>query len=344
MAYNPRAQNLPNPRRTNREKFIDVHEILNEEMARQGGVLSQDAGDDFRQPMIRQQPARRPKNIPVGHPTNTFIHEEKQVPRSEVGLKGVGCISVRDCYLYFDSEFYDEIDREKGHIVFDIAEINGGKPLHNIVEMELCKLFVPEVEKEAWEASFWFFRRATISIEKLLGGETSAVGKGNFRYHFLCEADPGGIAREIIPLKNRYFFKYPVNELSEARFIFKAPKKVISIPQEVFTVTAVSATPGRFTTSIPHGLSTTTTHTVYFTGFNSGDPVQDAIVNDPDGHLVDIPDAVTVQLSASGASAFPGPFAGLTATMAIGARKIAFQMRFREITEKDTNYLLATTE
>jgi hypothetical protein len=109
------------------------------------------------------------------------------------------------------------------------------------------------------------------------------------------------------------------------------------------TTTYVSLKPdGALTAQAP---TTNTTggveYAVFFSDFNSNDSALNAIVNRSLGHMVTALNATTIQLTNTPQAVFPAFGLPLpTATMVVGYRRIAFEMRFRTVSPTVTNGIL----
>lgn len=337
----PQRHNIRGPRRRNNE--IDVHEMSKQQLAKQ----DKDHGDGYKFVTKGNYPISNQKNPSLIPGVYTSV----PTPTSSANIQpGAAEIGISDTYLYFNSfENVSNSDLENGVISFPIPSINNNKPVQNIIELECTRFFMPDITEGATDPDFWFFKRAYIYIEQLSATQ-SALAFNQNKYHFEFEVVPSGISVEMVPIRERskYTFTKPVRDLTEITFRILRPPffERVPIPQSLFGMTPVSGTtPGRVTTSEPHGLPVTAGP--YPTGYvavtikewssNGPASVNSAMVRSG-GHMVNVIDANTIEFDSTAGVDFALVTSG-SGVLGINFRRIAFEMRFRSIVSSITNYI-----
>lgn len=342
-------------------KELDVHEMLKQEISGQKrdddiayrihqsqtgrseeGVTTRALAPHIRSGVDLDGKIRQGRGTTIPKPVTPFI--PGPTDRNNIG--------VSDTYLYCDSfNKRDNSVPSEGLLIFDVQDLNNQVPIKNFIELEIIlPFFIPEPDvDETYQPSFYFFRHLLIFIEAIGGRQFVNGGSGRI-FHFDLELDNAGgnIFRAHDGL-SKYVFTYPVRDAQELQIRFKTPLKNIELPQDVFDVTAVASVgPApfnqRFVTSVPHTLTIGAQYSVYFKSFNSTTGALNSVINNKKGHIVDVTDSTTVQLTNTPGSNALGTAVDLnanpaTSKMCVGERRIAFILRFRELKEDITNYI-----
>lgn len=254
-------------------------------------------------------------------------------------------IGFRDWEMYFDTVFLTAPSNlDNGEIVFNIADINNGRDIGNVIEVHIGPIFFPIPAQSAAQPNFYFYRRVYMSIAALPTTQAVRASNGNV-YHFEYEVNNlTSIAVLLDPIKESFFLQTPLVNINEIRMHFTVGPYFtpIPIPRALVQVISVAGSnPAQFrittpgvTTSIigPTGAQPAPGVAVFFTLF---DPVP--AVNSTQGQYVtDIDvDGVTFTVGAfnfTAVGAFP-------ANMVIGKNRIAIPMRFTTVENKNTNYI-----
>lgn len=277
-----------------------------------------------------------------------------QAPTDKIERKDIG---IKDTYILFNTcQKKVGSNPNEGLYVFDILPRNNDVPIENIIEMELLPFYIDEVETDpSYQPNYYFMRKLRIYFEIIAGKQYINAGDfgqdtGTNRFHFDAEIQNAGINFKIEPLNETYIFGFPVRDLSELRVIFATPYKTVRFEEDCFDVTAVSAVPPppnadrRFRTSVPHNLPIGSTVSVIFQNFSSTNATLNNIINNPIGHLVDVIDTVTVQLTNTPGANAIGTSVNTSgnppsAEMIVLERNIQFTVRFRSLQDHLTNYI-----
>ena len=237
-----------------------------------------------------------------------------------------------------------------GLLVFDVRNLNNQSPLKNIIETEITiPFYIPEPLVDAtYQPSYYYFSHVQIEIESVAGYQ-HVNGGPTTKFHFDLETETAGGA--IFRLRNgssKYIFSYPVPSIDEIRVRFKTPLRNVEFLSDVFNVTVnVAGAPPfnqRFITSVPHSLTIGGQYAVFFRNFNSTNIPLNTTINDTRGHLADVIDSTTIQLTNTPGSTGLGTAVDIignpaTAQLYIGERRLAFILRCREVKEDETNYI-----
>jgi len=302
-----------NPQRNgNRCDAVDIHEMMKREIKRGGG----DSGGNYNM-------------MQVGTSGGVAQQNQQQITNKEIGIK--------DTYIYFDSATAEAFNNSDGSMTFSIQNRNNQIPIENVIEMEVNEFYFPKVVTLPTQPDFYFYGRTTMVIDEIKTAQ-SIQGTNNFRFHFEFNVTPAGIAVLFTPIENKFIFMKPIRDLQQVTFIYKAPTKVIPIPQEILV--GIVSLANIVTFSVPHGLDPAASHTIYFAQFITVNAPTQAILSDPNGMLLlpaNITSTTTITLPGV---VFDPTDAGKNITIYVGARKIAFTMRFRSIVDYKTNNII----
>ncbi len=341
--YNPRRV-APNHVSRNRFREIDLHALQVQELKNQKDEGGYDGGGNnrIRSTIITNELENLP-NIQdsIPQPARSFQTQSVTMPNG-----------ITDTYIYFDSQEADQYDLAGGKLTYSILRRNNGNPLQRIIEMEIFPFFFPEIQlpivldnlaRPHAQPGFWFYNDAEMSLIEIKSTQ-SISALNQFRFHFQFDVQPYGIVRKFVPKNNLHIFPVPILSLNDVTFEFRAARKLVPIPQEVFTGTLYpNTTPVTFVTNTPHNLDPTVDHTVFFSIPGLTYSVDDYnIINNPNGIYLmaiysDIPNNTTVNIDLATGSAAA---TGIPGTMYVGANKVAFTMRFRSLADKVTNTIV----
>lgn len=313
----------------NRARDPQVRQLLLEELYDQtedrslGSTLSlaQIETDEIKERQFNEERRRRPQVAP-------------KLLSTEFG--------IADSYLKFDSRARDSSsDISNGLLSFNITELNQNQPIENIIEMQIGTFFIPDIATPVDVPDYFFFKQVTILIEEMQG--QAHFGPDGTRYHFDLRVIPAGIANELVPAANegKFIFTKPFRDISLMSLRFKAPFKNIVFPDDVLPFNASPGTsPARIITAAPHGLPVASTVAIFVSDFVSGIGNVDNIINSPDGHMVTVIDATTLEFSAAAGFDFAGVLTAVPGNAFIGERGIRFSMRFRTLVNIKTNTIV----
>lgn len=322
----------------NRGKNVDTHEMLKKELYQQAGVPDPSYAARYAIPGFSGT-----AGIPYGG-----------VPGSggTPGAPGAsndkveGPQGIVDRYFYLDTDFKDSASNlTQGELVFDISQLNQSKPIEQIIEMEMSDFFFPEIDTGVQFPSYFFFRRMYAFIREMAG--QAVFADGNKRFHFEFGVQPSGISNATTRVGgHKFIFTTPFRDLSRATFVFTKPPNfsTVMFEQDNFNFNAVAGSaPAQITTTVPHGLTIGDDVSIFLSGFGSDVGNIDSLVNSQDGHLVNVTNTTTLTFDPIGTTGFD--FTNVTTavpgTFLVGFRRIAFTIRFRSTSEKETNTIVA---
>lgn len=262
-------------------------------------------------------------------------------------------VGIADTYVFLDStEKEPNSDPSQGIYEYDMLKLNNGFPIENIITMEILPYYFPTVPVDAsYQPDYFYFNRIFIELEDITAQQTVNTGIRTRNFHFEFNITPAGIMNYAKPLNKKFIFGRPQRDISRIRLRFKTPlNRMVTFSEDVWDVTAVIPAPGpppanrRLQTSTPHGMPVGSTQALWFVGYNSGNEQLNSVINSVNGHLADVIDAYTVQLTTTPGAQLIATTLTLTggipsAKMRIGERRIAVTMRFRVLKDHSTNYV-----
>ncbi len=156
---------------------------------------------------------------------------------------------ILDTYFHCDSRFKDPSSNiTNGELIFSVIQLNNGKSISNIIEMELGDFYIPVVDDFPAELPVpqrFFFRRSTILLNEL--STQSFNGANNSRHHWEVEIEPSGIANRVRLVNSKFIFAKPARDVANMTFQFRTPSGPIPFPQDTFAVIPLRNTsPPRF--------------------------------------------------------------------------------------------------
>ena len=325
---------LETPR--NRNKFIDVHELQKQEIILQGG-----AGGFIADGKPLQDQFRRYEYLAdVADDADKEKNEDIQSVEVVNNQETFG--NIKDHYIYFDSTAKKSSlsDLNNGVIRWEIPELNQNQSIGNVIEMEIGNFYIPNISTATGFPQYFFYDRLNILLEE--AQSQSIRAQNATRFHWELDVQPAGISYSATPVNKKFIFQKPVTDISTATFRLTAPLKRTAFQPDVMTFASQAGTsPARITTSVPHGLTVASTVAIFVSGFTSGVTSVDLAINDEDGFLVTVIDATTLEFPAVGVAGFDFTAVGVVSgQLVVGFRRIAFQVRFRSLTDEKTNAIV----
>lgn len=329
--------NIKTPEKKSR--FVDTHELLKQELILQGGAGGfiadgEPLKDQYRRfeylTDIADDSSAKDKNKGK---------EEQHMTIEAINKSLTAIPHIRDNYLYFDStaKISSISDLAAGKMSWSIPLLNQNQPLENIIEMEIGSFYIPDIPTAATFPQYFFYERITVLLEEVQAQSVRA--QNSIRFHWELDLQPAGISRAATPVNPKFIFQIPFRDLSIATFSFRAPIKNTQFQPDIMGfVSQAGTSPARITTNIPHQLAIASINTIYVSNFLSSISIVDQTINDPDGFLVTVINATTLEFPALAVAGFDFAAVGVVqGDLVIGFRRIAFQVRFRTLTDTKTN-------
>jgi hypothetical protein len=309
----------------NRYNKIDTHEILKQEIYRQGADI-----------MPTQPTAPAAVITPVQTPVKRGGFEDNE--------------------LYFDSTQRDMTsDYSIGEIKWNIPTLNNSLNIDNCIAIRTREFYFPKIYPATNSPEYFYFLRVFMEIQT--APSTQAIlGPGGNKYHFEFEVkNLTGQSVKLVPINDVFYFRSPIGHLSDLQIRFMVPPATSQavtfprIPIPADTVQVMSLVTGGFgynpirfsiisndTTVLgPIGLTGTPGLAVFITGYTSNDPAVNAAVNNINGIFVtNILDINTFEIGGINANTVTAQY---MATVYIPKNRIAFPMRFTSITDVSAN-------
>jgi len=319
-----------------KSRFIDVHELQKQELILQGG-----AGGFIADGKPMQDQYRRYGYLTdiSEEATEKDKGKEEHFTVEAINKSLTAIPHIKDTYIYFDSvaKISSVSDMAVGRIQWSIPAINQNQPLENIIEMEIGNFYIPDIPTAATFPQYFFYNRLTVLLNEM--GSQSIRAQESTRFHWEADLQPAGISQWATPVNKKFIFQAPFRDVSIATFIFRAPLKAVAFRPDTLTfVSQAGTSPARITTSPPHQLAVASLNTVYISNFASGVSSVDQTINDVDGFTVTVIDATTLEFPPIGTAGFDFTAVGaVNGDLVIGFRRVAFQVRFRTLTDVKTN-------
>jgi hypothetical protein len=321
----------------NRCNAIDTHEVLKQEIYKQG----YDYDTNFRFG-FNQAPTMGGAPGTPATPTPTMG-----------GPSGPG-VGFEDYELHFDTLNKDtSSDLENGEVKWSITSINNSQDIKNCIQIKVGPFFFPKVSNATGNPDYFFYRRVYMQILGLPSTQAILAPNGN-QYHFEFEVENlNSIAVRLNPLKDTFFFQRPITSLTEFQVRFMVPHgfKKVALPADKVTLISVNnSNPARFTivggeltTEVLGALGATTAPgiAVYISGFTTADTAINNAVNTTEGvYISNIVNSTSFEISGIDLTGI----AASNATMVIPKNHIAFPVRFTTVRDQLTNYVSAIHE
>jgi hypothetical protein len=348
------------------ERAIDIKEMMKTEIGRVGeqdisyrlhrgdssiADMNRDDVRDNVDPLSKHQYVPGSIYIPGSHAEVPRPVAFQETPTSSATREMIG---VSDVYVEFDSfERLQPSKPEEGLLVFSARSANDENPIDNIIEMQIYPFFIPRAATDpTYQPDFYFYRRITVAIQNIAGVQFVKKSQKTSRWHFELEVENAGSMWRLNPTvdEGKYVFTKPIRDLNIAEIKFRAPEKDAVFQPDCYDAIAVNPADfgpsgdRRVRTTIPHGLTIGSQTTVFFKDFNSTNSNFNAIMNDVNGHVVDVVSSNKLQftntplgnLLGSAIDVAGNPAAG---RLCIGERRIRFVIRFRRILPTLTNWI-----
>ena len=263
-----------------KNKWEDIHAILNEELTKQGKT------NDIEYRVHKAQTEKSEAIETISKP-----------------LKDLS-VGISDKYIYCDSfDKRDDSVMNQGLLIFDVRDLNNQIPIKNFIEVEIIlPFYIPEpLVDTTYQPAYFYFGHILIEMETIGGYQYVNAGLGK-KFHFDLETESaGGVIFRLHRGLSKYIFNYPVRSLQEISIRFKTPLRNIEFLSDIFDVTVnvagIAPFNQRFITSVPHSLIIGGQYTVYFKNFNSTNGTLNTTKNNTIGHLADVIDSTTIQLT-----------------------------------------------
>lgn len=319
---------------TNRCNSIDTHELLKQEIYKQG------AGDTDNN-----------YQLGVTADPNSAAASAIQSVAPPSGVTGIA-----DTYLYFDSRAKDQSSNlASGQMKFSVVNLNNQQPIDNLVEMRIASSFYfPIPPYPAGVPSFYFFKRLYMQIASLPTTQ-SVLAQNGRTFHFEFDMDTSSsIAVKCSPTLDTFYFVQPITTMTDFNLQFTVPDGFtpVPIPNDTIAIAPISNTnPAQFqvlgldTAFLSIGLVGVPVPTVaaFITGFQAayGSNLLNSTVETTQGLFIDN------VLSSNIFSVSALNFSGVTFVQAVGSmapsmflpkNRFAFMMRFSSIKQQNTNY------
>jgi len=276
--------------------------------------------------------------------------EEIRPESSQVGFE--------DVELYFDSTQREPVSQiANGVLGWDVPLINNTQEIENCVEITMGDFYFPKVYSSAGKPEFLYHHRVFVEFQGAPSGQ-SILGPGGNRFHWEFRViNITGHAVKLVPVRESYFFKSPLNYINAFVIRFMVPSTIPSIPlfkniplpREVAPIISLTNggfgyNPARFqvtegTTDIigPIGATIAPGVAIFITGFASGTALVDSAINDAEGlFVITVIDATTFEIFGVDSSAL---VAGFPASMYVPKNRIAIPVRFTKVKDQLTNYI-----
>jgi len=342
-----------NVRRTqDRNKFVDTHELLKAEIYRQGEDLEYKFAvantTPLMGPVLDVAPVApvAPAAAPASSPATTAASN-----------------GIEDYYLYFDSlAKASDSDTANGELKFSITQLNNSQPINNLIQIQMLSSFYFQAFKNSTtKPDFYFFRRAYMQIPSLPNTQSVQTIQNLFHYEFEVD-NLTSTAVKFTPVKDKFYFRQPINGLNEIIFRFIIPTgipdgsfKRLPLMQDTLNVICNALNPATFTitggtdvynfvdadiaTALPYVIPAPGI-AVYISGIVSTATTAANNAMDPQGwYVTRLINLTTFEIAGLDLTTFAGTE---TAKIVIPKNRIAFQCRFSCIKNTITNYLVPT--
>lgn len=303
--------------------------------------------------LLKTQIGDSGSNITAVDSSSPYVTDTNTAAQSD----NVTDYGFEDYEIYLDSTARDQIsDTDNGILQWAITPYNGGQELRNIVEFYISKFLFPRVMfQDSAVPDYFYFRRVFIEIVNT-PTQNAIIAPNTTRFHFECEvADINSQAVTLVPIKQTFFFRRPIDSLGIIQLKFSVPSHnpgqqggftAIRIPKEnVFVNLIAGSNPARFTmvngdTTLlaPIGiLPAGEGIAVYMSGAATGSPTVNGQINSDAGmYVTNIVDINTFEVGAIDAS---GAIASINIKMYVPKNRIAIAARISAVQPNVTNYI-----
>lgn len=260
---------------------------------------------------------------------------------------GIGDIGFEDFQMHLNSVHAKNIsDLSVGELSFTSSEYTATtRDLTNCVAMHLDDFYFPSIIVPTGSPDYFYDRRVYLQITTLPFNE-SVIAFNQRAYHFMLNVEnPNSLAVRLVPMTRDFYFKRPINAITEIRFRFMAGSEFdrINIPLSNLSLSAIpGSAPARFTLNFGDatqifGLTGLlgTPVIIKVNGFISGNPTLDNAVNSKLG--VYVTTVVSSSVIELGSLSFATVLLPIVATCVVEKNKIVMQIRFSCISQNVTN-------
>ena len=168
------------------------------------------------------------------------------------------------------------------------------------------------------------YERVTLFIEEM--SSQAIPTNENTKFHFMFKTTYNNGRLRLVPMDPIYKFRTPITQIEQLTFTFRSPNQGITFDPDRDTATVSWTNPGRFTTSLAHGLASG--DRVYFTDFASGSVI-DPTINQAAGFVVT---RVSSTIFSIPLDLTPYPVVATTCTVYYASKRVLIPMRFGSIT------------
>jgi hypothetical protein len=261
---------------------------------------------------------------------------------------------LEDYYMYFDSYYKNKnLNISQGALSFSISLINNNKPIENIIQMQIERIYIPTPVVQAGSAELLYFRQVFLQITTL--PTTQGVLTSNSSvYHFEFDVgDTNSLATLLTPVNNIINFTRPLTSLDTLSLKFLIPPlfKPLPLPEDNLFVQLVL--PGS-NPAVFQVLGNTTSHigqigvlapnnqvNVYLYNIVTDNATFNNSASSTYGvKITNILTSTTFEVASLDSTLVTSSTNNID--MLIGKNRIAFAARFTTITSNRTNYLSAT--
>ena len=311
----------------NRNTVEDVHEMLKKEIGTtaESGVVR----PTFIEP-LNNRPQKTNANIEVTKFLNLCTQQEIMKIMNPYNM-------ISHNYIYLDSRLRN-VSASDGITRFQWDEdntgsINPGKfsylgKMRDIIEIKVLPFRIPYATDESADN---VFRSITIYFEEF--ANQSYIGRGNRRFHILCEVGVIASYIQLLPYQSNngiFRFDKPITELSKLTVSFGAPINLINFDPDRSNCTFTIGFPTVVTTIINHNLSTG--DTVTFIDFTTLAPLIDAatifLINNLNGLIVTVLTPTTFSIDIDTILITPNPSLSIVCIFESKTFKIPVEFKF----------------
>ena len=305
----------------------DVHEMLKKEIGTtaEAGVVKQ----TFIEP-LNNKPQKTNTNIEITKFLNLCTQQEIMKIMNPYNM-------ISHNYIYLDSRLRN-IAGTDGITSFQWDEdntgsINPGKfsylgKMRDIIEIKVLPFRIPYATDESADN---VFRSITIYFEEF--ANQSYIGRGNRRFHILCEVGVIASYIQLLPYQSNngiFRFDKPITELSKLTVSFGAPINLINFDPDRSNCTFSIGLPTIVTTTIIHNLSTG--DSVTFINFTTLAPLIDAatifLINNLNGLIVTVLTPTTFSIDIDTILITPNPSLSIVCIFESKTFKIPVEFKF----------------
>jgi hypothetical protein len=256
-------------------------------------------------------------------------------------------IGFEDYQVLVNSVFSSSVsDLPNGEISYTMSEYTGDtQDIRNCVAIHIDPFYFPHIPLPTTGPDFFYDRRVYLQFPQIPYTE-STIAYNNKAFHFELAVDsPNSLAVRLVPTSGSYYFKRPINSISELRmrFMIGSNLRRIPIPLASISLSAVPlSNPARFNLLFgdatyifgPVGLLATPV-VITITGFNSGNGGLDSAISSIYGvYATTVISTTQIELAAFNFAAIAVP---VSAIATVEKNKVSMQLRFTCLRQTITN-------